>query len=205
MLKQQKHPLYPFVVLTAVLALAPSWAFSKALNVDPDHSEISFSVKHLKFIDVRGLFKDYSGQIELDEKNFEKSKVNFTVQVGSVDTQNKKRDEHLKNKDFFEVEKFPTATFVSSSIQSVKKGTANSPAVYKMEGDLTLHGVTRKTSFTLTSFGTEKDPWGNTKHLFQAETELPRKEFGIVYNAPLETGGVLIGEKVKLSVNLQAK
>lgn len=181
-----------------LLTVLPSMAGAIELNADTAHSSIAFQIKHLVVSNVNGSFTDFNGSIQLDEKDFTKSKFDFKVKIDSINTANVKRDGHLKSPDFFDVQKYPEATFVSKSIKSIGKDK------YSMEGDLTIHGQTKPTKFTLINLGKVKDPFGVEKYMYQASTELDRKDFGLVYNAKLETGGLLIGEKVKLSIDLEA-
>src|SRR3989344_5405858 len=184
-------------VLIALLLVTAS-AKAAVLLADPAHSSVGFEVKHLMITNVPGQFTDFVGSIENGEKDLTKAKVTFTVKTASINTANKKRDDHLKSDDFFAVEKFPQATFKSDKIT---KTGANK---YKMIGDLTIHGTTKKATFDVTALGKNKDPWGNEKHGFSAISKISRKEYGMGWNKALETGGVLVGDDVKLSVNLQA-
>lgn len=165
-------------------------------NVDPAHSGLNFTVKHLMVSKVRGRFQSFSGTIIIDEDPV-KSSVNATAQVSSIDTNDNARDEHLRTGDFFDAEKFPTIELRSTKVE--KKG-----GDYVLHGDLTIKDVTKSVTFDLEFEGVGKDPWGNVKAGFSATTEINRKDFGLEYNAVLETGGVLIGEKVKIELDIQA-
>jgi polyisoprenoid-binding protein YceI len=165
-------------------------------NVDPTHSGLNFTVKHLMVSKVRGRFGAFSGTIVIDADPL-KSSVNASAQVASIDTNEKSRDEHLRTGDFFDAEKFPMIDFASTKIE--KAGDD-----FVLHADLTIKGVTKNVKFDLEFEGTGKDPWGNLKAGFSAKTEINRKEWGLEYNAALETGGVLIGEKVKLELDIQA-
>jgi polyisoprenoid-binding protein YceI len=165
-------------------------------TVDPAHSGLNFTVKHLMVSKVRGRFKSFSGTIVVDGDVL-KSSVTATAQVVSVDTNDESRDEHLRTGDFFDVEKYPNIELRSTKIE--KKGDD-----YVLYGDLTIKDVTKNVKFELEFEGVGKDPWGNIKVGFTAETEINRKDFGLEYNAVLETGGVLIGEKVKIELDVQA-
>jgi len=166
-------------------------------NIDKAHSEVSFQVRHL-LTKVRGRFSDFEGTIEFDAEHPEQSSVSLTIQANSIDTNEKDRDTHLRSADFFEVEKFPTLTFRSTEI---KTSGGNE---YDVIGDLTIHGVTRRVSVDTTFLGKAKDPWGNERIAFEAETTVNRKDFGLAWNAALETGGFLVGDEVKISLSLQA-
>jgi polyisoprenoid-binding protein YceI len=165
-------------------------------NVDPTHSGLNFTVKHLMVSKVRGRFGAFTGTIVIDGDPL-KSSVKASAQVASIDTNEKSRDEHLRTGDFFDAEKFPTIDFASTKIQ--KAGDD-----FVLHADLTIKGITKNVKFDLEFEGTGKDPWGNLKAGFSAKAEINRKEWGLEYNAALETGGVLIGEKVKLELDIQA-
>ena len=169
----------------------------RTFQVDKSHSEVDFQVRHL-LTKVRGRFTDYSGTIEFDAEHPAQSKVDFTIQAASIDTAEPKRDAHLRGDDFFAAEQFPTLTFKSTKI-TPKKGD-----LYDVEGDLTIRGTTRRVVLPVTHLGTARDPWGNEKLAFEAETTIDRKDFGLTWNAALETGGFLVGDEVKISLQIQA-
>jgi polyisoprenoid-binding protein YceI len=166
-------------------------------NIDKAHSEVTFQVRHL-LTKVRGRFPDFEGTIQYDDEHPEHSSVSFTIQATSIDTSEKDRDTHLRSADFFEVEKFQTLTFQSGSI--VPKGTNQ----FDLTGDLTIHGVTRPVTFDVEFLGKAKDPWGNERIAFEAGTTINRKDYGLHWNAALETGGFLVGDDVKISLSIQA-
>ena len=166
-------------------------------SIDKAHSEATFQVRHL-LSKVRGRFSDFNGTIDYDEQNPEYSSVNVTIQAASVDTSERDRDTHLRSADFFEVEKFPTLTFKSATI--ARKGSDG----FDVAGDLTIHGVTTPVIFDVTFLGKAKDPWGNERIAFEAETTINRKDYGLLWNAALETGGFLVGDEVKISLSVQA-
>ena len=165
-------------------------------TVDPSHSAVSFVARHLMVSKVRGNFASFAGTITIDE-NPVASRVEATVDVASITTGDEGRDGHLKSADFFEVEQHPTWSFASTSI--VPKGDD-----YLLHGDLTIKGVTKPVTFDLEFEGVATDPWGNTKAGFTAETEISRKEFGLEWNVALETGGVLVGDNVRIQLDIQA-
>jgi polyisoprenoid-binding protein YceI len=169
----------------------------RTFQVDKTHSEVDFQVRHL-ITKVRGRFTDYSGTIEFDQENPARSKVNVTIQAASIDTAEAKRDAHLRSDDFFAAETFPTLTFTSTKI-TPRKGN-----LYDVEGDLTVRGITKRVVLPVTHLGMAKDPWGNEKLAFEAETTIDRKDFGLTWNAALETGGFLVGDEVKVSLQIQA-
>ena len=160
-------------------------------NVDASHSEIGFTARHLMVSKVRGQFKDFAAVVTVAQP-FEESTDEATVQLASVDTNSADRDTHLKSTDFFDVEKNPTMTFKSSKV------TNNSLA-----GALTINGITKPISFDLDFGGISADPWGGTRTGFEATTEINRKDFDLTWNAAIEGGGVLVGEKVKIALDVQ--
>lgn len=170
----------------------------KAWTLDTTHSSVDFSVRHLMISDVKGTFKDFSATIVADPQDLTTAEIAFEVQMASVDTRNADRDNHLRTNDFFEAETYPTLNFVATEI--VKKEDSE----YNVIGNLTIKGVTRKETFTATFEGTGKDPWGQTKVGYTVVGKINRTDYGMVYNAALETGGILISEQVKISLDIQA-
>ena len=170
---------------------------AKTFTIDKSHSEVSFQVRHL-ITKVRGHFEEYAGTVEFDAENPTNSKVDFSIQTASIDTKEPQRDGHLKSPDFFSVEEFPTITFHSTRVEP--KGGDD----YDVIGNLTVRGVTKEVVLPVTHLGTAKDPWGNEKLAFEAETVINRKEFGLNWNAALEAGGFLVGDDVKVSLQIQA-
>ena len=166
-------------------------------SIDKAHSEVTFQVRHL-LTRVRGRFSDFDGTIEYDEENPEHSLVNMAVRAASIDTNERDRDAHLRSADFFDVENNPVLTFRNTSIQ---RTAANE---FVVTGDLTIHGVTGSASFDVSFLGKAKDPWGNERIAFEAETTVNRKDFGLTWNAALETGGFLVGDEVMISLSVQA-
>ncbi len=160
--------------------------------LDAAHSEVQFKVKHLMITNVTGSFGTYAIDVETTGNDFANAKINFTAEVGSINTGNEQRDGHLKNADFFEADKFPTITFQSS-------GYAND----KLTGDLTIKGVTKQVSLDVEFGGISKDPWGNTKAGFTVTGKINRKDWNLGWNAALETGGVLVSEEVKINCEIQ--
>lgn len=166
-------------------------------EVDPGHSSVNFQVRHL-VTNVNGLFTDFNGSFTFDEKKPETSKVSFKVKVTSINTNEKKRDDHLRSEEFFDIKKFPEMSFESTKITSSGKNK------YKLEGNLTIKGVTKKVIFDTEYTGTGKDPWGNVKSGFSASSVINRKDFGINWNKTLDNGGYLVGDEVKITVNVEA-
>ena len=165
--------------------------------IDAAHTNIGFSARHLMVSKVRGNFGAYEGGFTIDAGNIGASSANLTIQAASIATGNADRDGHLISPDFLDVENFPTLTFVSTG--AVDKGS-----VVEVTGDLTIHGVTKSVVVPWEFIGVSTDPWGNTKAGFEAELEISREEFGLSWNAALETGGVLISDKIKLVLDVQA-
>ena len=160
-------------------------------NLDASHSEVGFTGRHLMVSKVRGQFKDFAAVVTVAQP-FEQSTVEATVQMASVDTNSADRDAHVKSADFFDVENNPTMTFKSNKI------TDNT-----LEGLLTIKGVSKQVSFDLDFGGISADPWGGTRAGFEATTEINRKDFGLTWNVALEGGGVLVGEKIKIALDVE--
>jgi polyisoprenoid-binding protein YceI len=172
-------------------------ATTRTFDIDKAHSEALFQVRHL-LSKVRGRFSDFEGVIEFDDANPENSKVEFTIQTKSIDTNQPDRDAHLRSADFFSADEFPTLTFRSTKI------TPRGGNTYDVTGELTLRGVTRTVVIPVDYLGKAKDPWGNEKLGFEGEVTLNRKEYGLNWNAALETGGFLVGDEVRVTVSVQA-
>ena len=169
----------------------------RTYKIDKSHSEAIFQVRHL-VTKVRGRFTDFEGAIDYSDANPEQSSVHFTIKATSIDTAEPDRDNHLRSGDFFDVEKYPQITFVSKRI--TKRGTET----FDVVGDLTMHGVTKEVVLPVAHLGKAKDPWGNERLGFEGETTLNRKDYGLTWNAALETGGFLVGDEVKISLQIQA-
>jgi polyisoprenoid-binding protein YceI len=166
-------------------------------QIDKGHSEVAFQVRHL-LTKVRGHFGDFDGTITFDQQTPSQSNVEVTIQTASIDTQTTDRDNHLRSADFFDVETFPTLTFKSVSAKP------RSAELLDVLGDLTIHGVTKQVTLPVSYLGKAKDPWGNEKAAFEADLTINRKDFGLNWNAALETGGFLVGDEVKISLSIQA-
>jgi polyisoprenoid-binding protein YceI len=167
-------------------------------NIDPVHSVAEFKVKHMMISNVKGQFPKVSGSLTLDESDLAKSRVEASIDASSIETRDPQRDAHLKSADFFDVENFPTLSFKSTGVRLVKEGELS------VEGDLAIHGVTRKIAFIVEGpTPAAKDPWGNTRLAVSATTKINRKDFGLTYNAVLETGGILVGEEVTITLDVQ--
>ena len=187
-------------LLSAVAAVAlasPFAAFAETYEIDSAHSTAGFSVRHMMVTNVRGQFGKVTGTLNLDEKDITKSTVEAVIDASTINTNEPKRDEHLRAPDFFDVAKYPTITFKSTRVEKAGENL-------KVTGDLTMHGVTKPVTLTAEGFTTEaKDPWGNIKRGGVATTKINRKDFGLTYNAVLETGGVAVGEEVAITLDLE--
>lgn len=185
-------------IITIIALSLPAFAFASTWTIDPDHSNVGFSVRHFMVSNVKGSFQKHSGTVEIDDKDITKSKVEVSIDTNSVNTNVAKRDEHLRSADFFDVAKYPTMTFVSKKVAKAGKNKL------KVTGDLTLHGVTKTVVLDVEGPSKEsKDPYGNFRKGVSATTKINRKDFGLVYNAALETGGVAVGEEVTISLDIE--
>jgi polyisoprenoid-binding protein YceI len=166
-------------------------------TIDPAHSTAEFKVRHLMVSNVRGHFSGISGTVVYDPDAPEKSRVEATIDATTIHTRDEQRDAHLKSADFLDVEKFPTITFVSKKVMG-------SDGEWKVIGDLTIHGVTKEVTLDVEGPAPEvKDPWGNVKTGGSATTKISRKDFGMVFNMALETGGVMVGDEVTITLELE--
>jgi polyisoprenoid-binding protein YceI len=167
-------------------------------NIDPAHTVAEFKVKHMMISNVKGQFSGVKGVLKLDETGLADSYVEASVDAASINTREPQRDAHLKSADFFDVEKFPTLSFKSTRISQVRNGEL------AVAGDLTIHGVTRSVVFDVEGpTAPAKDPWGNTRVGLSATTKINRKDFGLTWNAALETGGILVGDEVTITLDVQ--
>lgn len=170
----------------------------KTFAVDASHSRVGFTVRHLGFSKVRGAFESFDGTIRLEGDDLSTLETEASIDVTTVNTGDAKRDEHLRSGDFFEVENHPTITFKSTGVKSVDGSK------FVLVGDFTIRGVTRSIELEGEFLGTATDPWGNEKIALEAHGSINRKDFGLNWNAVLETGGVLVSEKVDLTIEVQA-
>lgn len=185
--------------VTALALLAvPELASASTWEIDGGHSAAQFSVRHLMVSNVRGEFGKVTGTVNLDDKDVTKSTVEATIDASTINTREEKRDQHLKSADFFDVAKFPSITFKSKRV--AKAGGDN----LKVTGDLTIHGVTKEIVLNVEGLAKPtKDPWGNTKSGATATTKISRKDFGLTWNKALETGGVVVGEDVNITIDIE--
>jgi polyisoprenoid-binding protein YceI len=163
-------------------------------TLDPTHSELQFKVKHLMITNVTGQFGGLSGEIESENEDFKNTKINFSADVNTINTSNEQRDAHLKSADFFDIASFPELKFSSTAFDASEG---------KVTGELTIKDVTKTITLDVEYSGTNTDPWGNLKAGFSIEGKINRTDFGLTWNAALETGGVLVSEDVKISAEVQ--
>jgi polyisoprenoid-binding protein YceI len=177
-----------------LICAAPAWAAT--YEIDKDHSAVSFKIRHL-FSNVPGNFNDFGGRFTYEPGKPETWQVDATIQTASIDTNNAKRDEHLRTADFFDAAAHPTITFKSAKVTDVTQTSA------KLHGVLNMHGVEKPVVLDVTIHGEGKDPWGNVRAGFTATTKLNRKDFGIVWNKALETGEVLLGDEIDILIEIE--
>jgi polyisoprenoid-binding protein YceI len=181
-----------FLVLSPALALASTW------DVDPAHTTVEFSVRHMMVTTVKGQFQKVKGTVELDEKEPSKSTVEVSIDTASIDTREAKRDAHLKSPDFFDAAKFPALTFKSTKIEKAGKGK------FKVTGDLTMHGIAKPVVLTVEGPSASiKDPFGRTVRGVMATGKLDRKDWGMTWNKALDSGGFVVSDEVKLDINAE--
>jgi len=184
--------------MTSTATLVQPQTSTTTWNIDPAHTVAEFKVKHMMIANVKGHFSRVSGVLIRDESDPANDRVEATIEAASIETRNEQRDGHLKSSDFFHVEKFPTLHFKSTGISVVGDGELS------VEGDLTIRGVTRKVLFAVEGpTPPAKDPWGNTRIGISASAKINRKDFGLTWNAALETGGILVGDDVTITLDAQ--
>jgi polyisoprenoid-binding protein YceI len=166
-------------------------------TIDPSHSHVEFAVRHLMIATVKGRFAGVAGTVRVDDANPSAATVDVRIDVASIDTREPQRDAHLRSADFFDAEKYPVLTFTAARIQD-REGHA-----FKLAGDLTIHGVTRPVVLDVTEEGRTRDPWGGERLGVTAATKIKRSDFGLTWNQALETGGVLVGDDVKVLLELE--
>lgn len=182
--------LIPFLTL-AVSAQAATY------KIDSSHSTVGFKVRHLAISSVPGKFGEFEGTFDFDPTKIEASKTDAKIKLASIDTTDKKRDEHLKGDDFFAVAKYPEMKFVSKEVTDVNGST------FKVTGDLTLHGVTKPVTLDVEYAGMATDPWGNERAGFSATTKIHRKDFGLAWSKVLETGALVVGDEVTVNLEIE--
>lgn len=186
-------------VLIAGLILSTTIAFGQTQKwgYDASHAKIGFSIGHFGISETEGKFTKFDGAVLADKSDFSDAKIEITIDVNSIDTEEAKRDEHLKSADFFDIKKHPEITFKSTSMKSTGKNK------YKLTGDFTMHGVTKSITLDAVYRGTVLDPFGNTKAGFQITGTLDRPDFGLEWNGTLSAGGVLVSDEVDLDINIE--
>jgi polyisoprenoid-binding protein YceI len=165
---------------------------------DTVHSNVSFSVRHMMISRVHGSFKVWSGTLETEETKLEEAGLQVSIEVASIDTKEPQRDEHLRSADFFDAANYPNITFESTKVEKV--GSEH----YKVTGNLTIRGVSKPVTLDSEYFGRQKDPWGGERTGFSAKTSIDRKDFGLMFNIPLDGGGFVVGDKVDIALDVQA-
>jgi polyisoprenoid-binding protein YceI len=183
--------------LAATLSL-PAAAATSTWQIDPNHSAAQFAVRHLAISTVRGAFTKVNGTIQLDDKDISKSSVEVTIDADSVDTRVPNRDKDLRSDHFFDVQKYPTITFKSTKVEQVE------PGKLKVTGDLTIHGVTKPVVLDVEGpTGAVKDPWGNQRAAANATTKINRQDYGVKWNATMDGGGVVVGDDVAITIDVE--
>jgi polyisoprenoid-binding protein YceI len=183
--------------LAAVVSL-PVNAATSTWQIDPNHSAAQFAVKHLAISTVRGAFTKVNGTVQLDDKDISKSSVEVIIDAASVDTRVPNRDKDLRSDHFFEVEKYPTITFKSTKIEQTE------PGKLKVTGDLTIHGVTKQVVLDVEGpTAAVKDPWGNQRAAASATTKINRQDYGVKWNATMDGGGVVVGDDVAITIDVE--
>ncbi|HUF77127.1 MAG TPA: YceI family protein [Longimicrobiales bacterium] len=166
-------------------------------QIDPAHSHVEFAVKHLMISTVKGRFGDVEGSVTVESDDAETARIDVTIAAESIDTGVGKRDDHLRSADFLHAERYPSLRFESTEVER------NGDGELRVKGDLTIRDVTREVVLEVEELGSAKDPWGGERAAFQATTSIDRKDFGLTWNQALETGGVLVGDKVRISIDAQ--
>jgi polyisoprenoid-binding protein YceI len=184
--------------MSSTTTVLPQTSTTTTWSIDPAHSVAEFKVKHMMITNVKGQFSKVSGVLVRDESDPANDRVEATIEAASIETRDEQRDGHLKSVDFLHIEKFPTLHFKSTDINVVGEGELS------VAGDLTIRGVTRKVRFAVEGpTPPAKDPWGNTRIGVSATTKINRKDFGLTWNAALETGGILVGDEVTITLDVE--
>jgi len=185
--------------ISTIIALAlPLVASAATWTIDPEHSTVGFKVRHLMVSNVSGSFENHSGTVDINDKDITKSRVEVSIDTSSINTHVQKRDQHLRSADFFDVAKYPTMTFLSKKVAKVGNDRL------KVTGNLTLHGVTKEVVLDVEGPSKEsKDPWGVIRRGATASTKINRKDFGLLWNKSLETGGVVVGDEVNITLEIE--
>ena len=186
------------IVIAMIVAL-PAFAHADNWQIDPMHTSVEFTVRHMMISNIKGVFEKTSGTVTVEGSDPTSAKIDATIDASSIDTRVDRRDEDLKSPNFLDVAKYPTITFKSTKVEAAGEGK------WKVTGNLTLHGVTKSVVLDVESSGAPiKDPFGNTRAGASATTKINRKDFGLTYNKTLETGGVMVGDDVAISIDVEA-
>jgi polyisoprenoid-binding protein YceI len=186
------------LLIIALLVAAPVGAAAATWQIDPDHASVEFKVRHLMVAWVKGSFTTVSGNVEIDDADLTAAQARVSIDAASINTNNSKRDEHLRSEDFLAVADFPTITFVSSRV------IAADGIPRQLIGALTIRGTTREVTLDIDELTLPiKDPWGNTRRGVTATTEIDRRDFGLTWNKALEAGGVVVGDEVKIALDVE--
>jgi polyisoprenoid-binding protein YceI len=192
-----KSSLASFLV-ALFLSVAGTSAFAQSTwTIDGSHSDVSFSVSHLVVSEATGKFRKFDGELKAKNDDFTDAEIVFTIDAASINTEDEKRDGHLRSPDFFDVAKHPTITFKSKSFKKIDGNQ------YKLVGDLTMHGVTKPVELDVVLKGMVKSPWGQTVAAFKLSGTIDRKDFGLTWNKTLDNGGLLVGELVNITANIE--
>jgi len=175
----------------------PATGTTTEWTIDPTHSHVEFAVRHLMISTVRGRFAAVSGTVRADDANPAAATVDVVIDAASIDTREAQRDAHLRSADFFDVERYPSLTFKSRRVDNVREGS------FTLVGDLTIHGVTREVELEVLAEGRVKDPWGSERAGYTATTKIKRSDFGLNWNQVLEAGGFLVGDDIKITIELE--
>lgn len=186
-----------FVLCSLLLCFAGQNLWAGRYSIDPVHSDVTFKIRHLVVSKVQGQFDKFYGEFIYDEKDVTTWKASATIETASINTRNGDRDKHLRSADFFDVDKYPFMTFKGARITDAHEGKA------KLNGLLTIRGIEKPVVLELEIGGTVQDPWGNTRSGFEATTTINRKDFGIIWNKVLESGGLVVGEEVEISIHVE--
>ena len=189
-----KKLVYSIIGMLAISAVS----LAADYKIDVSHSNVNFKVKHLAISTVNGRFSDFTGSFQFDPANMKDASGTVTIDINSIDTDIADRDKHLRSADFFDAETYPQMTFQSTGVQVVDEEN------FKLTGNLTMRGVTKPVTLDVVYNGMAKDPWGNTRVGFTAEGKLNRKDFGLTWNKLMETGGLVVGEEIRIIIEIQA-
>lgn len=185
------------ILIMFMLFVFSTVSFAAEWNIDKDHSSLNFSVRHMVVSKTKGYFSEFEGSANFENSDLAKGSVSFTVKMSSIDTDNQKRDEHLRSSDFFDVEKYPEMSFTSTKVSDIEGEN------FKLIGNLTIKDVTKEVVFSVENFGQITDPWGNTRVGFSAKTKINRQDFNITWSNVLETGGLIVSDQVNIELELE--